>query len=112
MTEKPLNEELSDEELEETNGEPLPDREAMSILSLGDYQADRAAAYGVRGKERAPWAALSSLSERLALDFGVMVVRSDARRIPFARRPTATTEKGSECEVGGLAPSCSWQGSR
>jgi hypothetical protein len=36
MTEKPLNEELSDEELEETNGEPLPDREAMSILSLGD----------------------------------------------------------------------------
>jgi hypothetical protein len=29
-------EQLSEEELEETNGEPLPDREAMSIITPGD----------------------------------------------------------------------------
>ena len=28
--------ELTEEELEETNGEPLPDREAMSIVPLPD----------------------------------------------------------------------------
>jgi hypothetical protein len=27
---------LSEEELDETNGEPLPDREAMSIINPGD----------------------------------------------------------------------------
>jgi hypothetical protein len=29
-------EQLSEEELEETNGEPLPDREAMSIITPPD----------------------------------------------------------------------------
>jgi hypothetical protein len=35
MTEE-QHEKLSEEELEETNGEPLPDREAMSIINPGD----------------------------------------------------------------------------
>ena len=35
MTEE-QNEQLSEEELEETDGEPLPDREAMSIINPGD----------------------------------------------------------------------------
>ena len=35
MTDEP-REELPPEELEETDGEPLPDREAMSIITPGD----------------------------------------------------------------------------
>jgi hypothetical protein len=32
MTDEPRENELTEEELEETNGEPLPDREEMAIL--------------------------------------------------------------------------------
>jgi hypothetical protein len=32
MTDKRTEDELTPEELEETNGEPLPDREAMSVI--------------------------------------------------------------------------------
>jgi hypothetical protein len=40
MAEKPKHdepEELDESELEEQNGEPLPDREAMSIISPGPF---------------------------------------------------------------------------
>jgi hypothetical protein len=37
MNDEPkTRDELSEEELEETNGEPLPDREAMSVVPIGD----------------------------------------------------------------------------
>lgn len=36
MTDEPREEELTPEELEETNGEPLPDREAMSVITPPD----------------------------------------------------------------------------
>jgi hypothetical protein len=36
MTDQPRDEELTPEELEETNGEPLPDREAMSVITPPD----------------------------------------------------------------------------
>jgi hypothetical protein len=32
MTDEPRKEELTPEELEETNGEPLPDREEMAVI--------------------------------------------------------------------------------
>jgi hypothetical protein len=36
MTDTPQNDQLDPEELETTDGEPLPDREAMSTIPLGD----------------------------------------------------------------------------
>jgi hypothetical protein len=36
MTETPQEEQLDPEELETTDGEPLPDREAMTTIPLGD----------------------------------------------------------------------------
>ena len=36
MTDTPNEEQLDPEELETTDGEPLPDREAMSTIPLGD----------------------------------------------------------------------------
>lgn len=36
MTDTPNNEQLDPEELEGTDGEPLPDREAMSTIPIGD----------------------------------------------------------------------------
>ena len=36
MSEQPERETLSEEEIEETNGEELPDREAMSTIPIAD----------------------------------------------------------------------------
>lgn len=36
MTDTPHEEQVDPEELETTDGEPLPDREAMSTIPLGD----------------------------------------------------------------------------
>ena len=36
MTDTPHEEQLDPEELEGTDGEPLPDREAMTTIPLGD----------------------------------------------------------------------------
>ena len=36
MTDTPHEEHVDPEELEQTDGEPLPDREAMSTIPLGD----------------------------------------------------------------------------
>jgi len=61
MAENTPEHELTEDELEETNGEPLPDREAMSVVPIGDP---------------------------IAGDLGIPVVPSDGHTLPV--EPPAT----------------------